>query len=172
MFEQYSNILSNEELNECKKIINSSLWKYGHTSTNLSHTKFFIADLINVLFFNKIFFNKIKKITNKNFNILRIYANGHVFGQEGDWHVDTNIEKAYTFLYYFNEGNPSELGETYFLDKNDNIKSSLPIYNSGILFKSDILHRGSSPKITFNDMRITIAFKLILNNFDDNIKIF
>jgi hypothetical protein len=172
MFEQYSNILSNEELNECKKIIHSSFWKYGHTSTNFSHNKFFITDLINVSFFNKIFFNKIKKITNKNFDILRIYANGHVFGQEGDWHTDTNIENAYTFLYYFNEGNPSELGETYFIDENENIKSSLPVYNSGILFKSNILHRGSSPKITFNDMRVTIAFKLVLNNFDDKVKIF
>jgi len=172
MFEQYSNILSNEELNECKKIITSSYWKYGHTSTNSSHTKFFIADLINISFFNKIFFNKIKKITNKNFHILKIYANGQVFGQEGDWHIDSLRENAYTFLYYFNEGTPSELGETYFIDENKNIKSALPIYNSGILFKSHILHKGSSPKITFNDMRITIAFKLLLNNIDDNIKIF
>jgi len=172
MFKQYSNILSNEELNECKEIIYSSFWKYGHTSTNVSYSKFFKTNLIDVPFFNKIFYNKIKKITNTNFDILRIYANGHVFGQEGDWHVDTNIKNAYTFLYYFNEGNPSELGETYFIDENKNIKSSLPIYNSGILFKSDILHRGSSPKITFNDMRITIAFKLVLNNFDDKVKIF
>jgi hypothetical protein len=172
MFEQFANILSNEELNECKKIINSSFWKYGHVSTKLSHNKFFVTDLINISFFSKIFFNKIKKITNKNFDIVRIYANGQVFGQEGDWHIDANIEKAYTFLYYFNEGNPSELGETYFIDENESIKSVLPIYNSGILFKSDILHKGSSPKISFNDMRITIAFKLILNNFDDNIKIF
>ena len=131
-----------------------------------------MTNLINVSFFPKIFFNKIKKITNKNFDILRIYANGQVFGQEGDWHIDANLEKAYTFLYYFNEGNPSELGETYFMDENKSIKSVLPIYNSGILFKSNILHKGSSPKITFNDMRITIAFKLLLlNNFDDNNKI-
>ena len=37
-----------------------------------------------------------------------------------------------------------------------------PIYNSGIYFKSNIEHKGSSPKIDFNDLRITIAFKLKL----------
>jgi hypothetical protein len=29
MFEQFTNILSNEELNECKKIVKESLWKYS-----------------------------------------------------------------------------------------------------------------------------------------------
>lgn len=63
---------------------------------------------------------------------------------------------------YFNKGDDSIIGETYFKENNI-ISSAKPTYNSGILFKSNIEHKGSSPKINFTDLRITIAFKLKLS---------
>lgn len=172
MYTEYNNILSKDEYNKCKSIINSSKWEYGHASTKNSIYKFWILNLSNDIFFNTIFFQKIKKITKNNFEIIKIHANGHTFGQEGDWHTDSLGENEWTFLYYFNEGDSSCIGETYFIDDEKNTKSSIPIHNSAVLFKSNILHKGSSPKITFNDLRITIAFKLKKIENINNTKIF
>jgi len=162
MYSQYFNILSEQEYSICKEIIDNSLWKYGHLSRPTSSHKFWmIPSLTSYPFFNSIFIKKIEELTSNQFEIIRIYANGHTFGQEGDWHVDSKLENAWTFLYYFNKGDSSTIGETYFKDEQDNITDiAKPTHNSGILFKSDLYHKGSSPKITFNDLRITIAFKL------------
>jgi hypothetical protein len=164
MHTQYFDILSAEEITICKDIINNSSWYYGWKSNPITNHKFWnLPKLENNSFFSSDFLKKIEKLTNNKFYIHRIYANGHTFGQEGDWHTDSPEKDDWTFLYYFNEGDPTIIGETYFKDKDDNITDiAKPIYNSGILFKSDITHRGSSPKITFTDLRITIAFKLKL----------
>lgn len=162
MYKQYYNILLSEEYELCKKIINNSFWKYGQTSKSKSPNKFWmLPDLQKYNFFSEIFFNKIEKLTNFSFKIHRIYGNGQTFNQEGDWHVDSFDDDDYTFLYYFNEGDADLIGNTHFADENDIlIDSCKPVFNSGILFKSNINHKGSSPNINFNDLRITIAFKL------------
>jgi hypothetical protein len=174
MYTQYFDILSEVEYSTCKEIIDNSLWQYGHLSNPNSSYKFWmIPKLYENYFFNTTFIKKIENITNNKFQIHRIYANGHSFGQEGDWHRDSKLEDDWTFLYYFNEGDPTIIGETYFKDKDDNITDiAKPIYNSGILFKSDITHKGSSPKITFTDLRITIAFKLKLIKFKSDKTLF
>lgn len=162
MYKQYFDILSEKEYLKCKEIIDNSLWKYGQVSNPNSNCKFWmIQNLHTDSFFHNIFMEKIEKLTNNKFEINRIYANGQTFGQEGDWHIDSNSEDAWTFLYYFNKGDISKIGETYFKN-NDIINVVNPTYNSGIYFKSNIEHKGSSPKIDFNDLRITIAFKLKL----------
>lgn len=162
MYKQYYDILSAEEYELCKKIINNSFWKYGQTSNlNSSHKFWMLPNLEKYNFFSEIFFNKIEELTNLKFKIHRIYGNGQTLGQEGEWHVDSFDDDDYTFLYYFNEGDTHLIGNTHFADKDDIlIHSCKPVFNSGILFKSNINHRGSSPNINFNDLRITIAFKL------------
>lgn len=162
MYKQYYDILSSDEYEICKKIINNSFWKYGHTSNLESPHKFWITPLLEKHnFFSEKFLNKIEELTNYKFKIHRIYGNGQTFGQEGEWHRDSLDEDDYTFLYYFNEGNTDLIGNTYFGDSNNILKDICkPVFNSGILFKSNITHRGTSPNINFNNLRITIAFKL------------
>ncbi len=163
MYNQYFNILSEEEYTKCKKIIDNSSWNYGEFSHRESPYRFWIIEkLHNNPFFHNTFMKKIEEVTNNKFEIVRIYANGQTFGQEGDWHIDSELEDYWTFLYYFNKGDDSIIGETYFKE-NGMISTARPIHNSGILFKSNIEHKGSSPKINFNDLRITIAFKLKLS---------
>ena len=168
MYTQYFNILSEEEYVKCKEIIDNSLWKYGQYSNPNSPYKFWIIQKLHANpFFYNTFMEKIEKLTNNKFEINRIYANGNTFGQEGDWHIDSDLEDNWTFLYYFNRGDASTIGETYFKN-NDIITVANPIYNSGIFFKSNIEHKGSSPKINFTDLRITIAFKLKLSKLKSN----
>lgn len=168
MYNQYFNILSEEEYIKCKGIIDNSLWRYAGFSNSESAYKFWIIQkLHHNSFFYDTFIKKIEEVTNNKFEIVRIYANGQTFGQEGDWHIDSDLEDYWTFVYYFNKGDASIIGETYFKE-NGVISSARPIYNSGILFKSNIEHKGSSPKINFNDLRITIAFKLKLSKLKYN----
>jgi len=162
MYKQYYNILLSEEYNICKKIIDNSFWKYGQTSNLTSLHKFWmLPELEKHNFFSETFLYKIEELTNLKFKIHRIYANGQSLGQEGEWHKDSLDKDDYTFLYYFNDGDCDLIGNTDFADENDIlIDSCKPVFNSGILFKSNINHRGSSQNINFNDLRITIAFKL------------
>jgi hypothetical protein len=162
MYNQYFNILSKEEYSICKNIIDNSYWEYGHKSTPDSNKKFWkIKKLQDQCFFNDLFMQKIKKLTNENLEVHRIYANGHSFGQDGEWHTDSDNDNDWTFIYYFNEGDEKLIGGTYFRDENDNITDiASPIFNSGIFFKANIPHKGTSPLLEFNDLRITIAFKL------------
>lgn len=160
MYKQYFDILSENEYLKCKEIIDNSLWKYGQVSSPNSPHKFWMLENLHAnSFFHNIFMEKIENLTNNKFEISRIYANGNTFAQEGDWHVDSYLDDAWTFLYYFNKGDVSTIGETYF--KHNNVMDvAKPIFNSGVFFKSDIEHKGCSPKINFTDLRITIAFKL------------
>lgn len=162
MYKRYYNILSSEEYKLCKKIITDSFWKYGQIGNLESSQKFWMLPKLETHnFFSEIFFSRIEELTNSTFKIYRIYGNGQTFGQDGDWHIDSLNEDDYTFLYYFNEGDVNLIGDTYFGDENNILKDiSKPIFNSGIIFKSNVTHRGLSPNINFNDLRITIAFKL------------
>jgi hypothetical protein len=115
MYKQYYDILSSEEYEICEKIINNSFWKYGQTSNLESPHKFWmLPELEKYNFFSEIFFNKIEKLTNNKFKINRIYANGQTFAQEGDWHIDSSLDDAWTFIYYFNKGDFRTICETYF----------------------------------------------------------
>lgn len=168
MYTQYFDILSDNEYNFCKKIIDNSKWRYGHSSNGINGigNKFWKIDgLHNESFFIDVFVPKIEKLTGNIFKIQRIYANGHTFGQGGDWHTDSIGENDWTFLYYFNKGDSSLIGETYFKDNNDTITNiCVPTFNSGIFFRANIQHKGTPPKLEFNDLRITIAFKLTMIN--------
>jgi hypothetical protein len=162
MYEQYYNILSSEESKLCKKIISDSFWKYGQSSNSESSHKFWILPKLEKYnFFTEMFFSKIEQLTNSTFKIYRIYGNGQSFGQDGEWHIDSIDDDDYTFLYYFNEGDVDLIGDTYFADENGILKDICkPIFNSGIIFKSKLIHKGCAPNVNFNDLRITIAFKL------------
>ena len=158
---RYNDVLTPNEYIKLTELIKGFKWIYGGTSTAKSDaSKFWYSELIDDSFFNGFFFNKIKEVTGKNFILKRAYANGQTWGQDGEWHKDSDEVNGYTLLYYCNYSNDvSLIGETYFNVNGEQLAVS-PIPNSAVLFSHDLLHKGMAPKQKFNDIRVTIALKL------------
>jgi hypothetical protein len=103
---------------------------------------------------------EIERLSNKKFKIDRLYANGQTLGQDGGWHVDSQLDSGYTFLYYLNDyDDVSLIGETYFMVDGEPVAIT-PIPNSAVLFHHQYKHKGMAPRKGYNDLRVTIAFKL------------
>lgn len=161
LYQKYENILSEPLLEFCNKILNTPNWSYGHTSTPQSTTPFWNMDLTENKFFTDYMFNRIKEISQENYILHRVYANGQTQGQNGDIHIDDYRQNHKTFLFYPLEWNENFGGETeFFNDKLELISSYLPKKNTGILFSGEVLHRGNAPIISDARLRITVAFKL------------
>jgi hypothetical protein len=161
MFTQYFNILNDIEFDYIVNTIKKSKWMYGRKSNESDVMKFWEMDLNNNDFLKNVFLPKIETLTNTKFSVIQIVANGQTFGQEGSWHSDSSALDDYTFVFYTNVCDDISLvGETYFKDNQNNISIVTPTPNSGIYFSSSTIHKGCAPKMEFNDIRTTIAFKL------------
>jgi hypothetical protein len=164
MYKQYYNILSDDEFEYIQTLVKQPKWFYGRKSIkdDTNAIKFWQMNLNKDEFLKNKFLSKIEELSGFKFNIKQIVANGQTFGQDGSWHYDSHDYNDWTFVFYTNViDNISLVGETLFKDENEEIYSVKPIPNSGVIFKSSTLHKGCSPKVEFNDMRITIAYKLI-----------
>jgi hypothetical protein len=121
-------------------------------------------DLMNNDFFSKELFEKIQNLVGARLILDRVYANGQYHGLDGAWHQDNMDPRAWTFLIYLNEVADQDLdmygGTTDFKETDCAFKSIQPTSNSGILFMSNIFHRGMSPSRFIPDMRVTLAWKL------------
>jgi hypothetical protein len=162
MFVRYNNVLNDEELSYCQhRVFKTATWAYGGYSRSLDDEFFWNMDLTTDDFFTKLFFEKIKKITNKNFILERVYANGATYGQPAQLHSDGREPNAYTFLFYPNsKWQPSWQGGTLFQKDSLNVSIAQYIPNSGILFKANILHSAIEHSKQFTGLRVSIAFKL------------
>jgi hypothetical protein len=161
MIERYFDFLPQEKYNQLIKIVDGLQWTYDGASTlDTLSSKFWYSELMGHPFFTE-WLNEIEKVTNKKFKIDRLYANGQTLGQDGSWHVDShNTETGYTFLYYLNDyDDVSLIGETYFMVDGEPVGIT-PIPNSAIIFPHNFKHKGMAPRKGFNDLRVTIAFKL------------
>jgi hypothetical protein len=154
-------------------ICNKNTWVYGAKSSDddsdyydqvsgiskMESTMFWRMMLTDDKYFSEYLFDKVKQITDKDWDIEMIYANGTTFGQGGDFHIDH--ENGYTFLIYNNiHWDVSWAGKTIFHDEDNNIHYMNPIPNRAILFPGTILHCSESPSRKFRGLRITTAFKL------------
>ena len=156
------NFLSREELNKVLYKSDNFHWEYGHSSTGNS-IKFWSCDLENDEFFTTYILKKIEKYFTKKFTIDRVYANGQTYGMDGSYHTDNNDDNTYTFLMYVSDITKENVSsfDGYTLFKKDNkVICVEPILNRGVLFKSNILHKGMGPSRSANMLRISIAFKL------------
>ena len=133
---------------------------------NFQFTHLFVADN-NVYsnFYNLIFpiLQKIEETTNKSIkHIVRIKANLLTqtnLNQNNKFEIHSDAEKGedcYSFLYYVNNSD----GDTVFYSDNENeIQRITPKENSGILFKSELLHMGESPKINRRRIVVNVVIK-------------
>jgi hypothetical protein len=160
MFKIFNNFLTDKDLLEFEEIADRSHWKYTGFSINRD-TIFWKMDINDGNFINNIM-KKIETHMNKKFEVLRVYANGQTYGQDGDFHTDSDEEGAYTLLIYISEITPTNVkrigGYTQFM-LDGMIKGVEPYTKRAILFDSRIEHRGMAPLIK-NILRVSLAFKL------------
>ena len=160
------NFLSYEEYNECLKIIESKTWNYGHSSGNNEriNNNFFAAyDLGD--FLNEKIKNKIATYFSKNLKLDRNYMHIQLFGQDGSYHIDNELDNTFTFCIYFTSISNEDIEEADgdLLLKIPNINRIMcinTINNRGIFFPSTYFHKGMAYNKNFPDRRLCIAWKL------------
>ena len=166
-----NNFLTKEEIATALDIIDNGTWKYGHKSSEekLYNDVFWQMELTNNDFFSKELLKIIEKHFSKKFELQRVYANGHTYGQDGAFHIDSDSEKDYTFCLYLSKINDEYVetaaGYIYFQIPNEKYKICFePLFNCGIFFPSNYIHKGTSYSRYIMDMRISIAWKLKMIN--------
>ena len=162
----YDNFLNSDELNKAKEIIESKRWSWGHKSLDeINTTPFWTMDLSNIDFFSIYLKEVIEKHFGKKFKLLRVYANGQSFGQDGNYHTDSSDDNTYTFVLYLSHIEKKFIdtagGYIYFKipGKNYNICFE-PIYNRSIFFPSKYIHKGTAFSRYVMDLRICVSWKL------------
>ena len=156
------NFTSPEEWNTIQTNMPLAPWiLQGNSTMGEDDDKFWYTDLSNNEFFTNTLF---ERIPNGPWILERVYANGQTFGQNGKFHQDSTNHRCWTFMLYTNNIEPNTIndwgGQTEF-ETNDGRFSQTPEPNLGILFKSDMFHRGFGPSKKVSGLRITIAWKLV-----------
>lgn len=98
--------------------------------------------------------------------LLRCYANGHAFGNDGSVHTDSLVERSFTSVYYPHEKwDPNWGGETILFnkEKSDIIASVYPRPNRLVTFRGTIPHVARGVSRVCPVMRITLMFKTELS---------
>ena len=167
MIQQYFDFITPKELEIIKKTIDEPRWKFGALSNansqdhpskcNFWHLyiekseSFYYDDLLK----------KIKKTTGDDFEVERIYMNGHQCASHGSIHTDSDFENSRTFLIYCNENWHPELGgHTHYVYDNNDIVSVSPIPYSAVYFPGSVPHFAAPISPTFRGLRVTLAYKL------------
>ena len=161
---QFPNFLEVVDFKKVHEYISNSKWELkGRSNDDDQRGRFWYMDLIQEPFFREYLTGKIQHATGKKFKLNRVYANGQAHGQDGCFHQDDSGPDSWTFLLYTNEIENEVLehwgGVTEF--KTDHgLLSQPPVTNMGILFKSNMWHRGFGPSSHINDLSVTLAWKL------------
>ena len=168
----FENVFSREDFIELTDYMRLPNWSYGNISNVKSpSTPFFYNDLKEVSFFTDYLFKQVCKLTGKDWELDRCYANGHVFGTQGAAHQDDSSGDGYTFLVYSNLVNsedgtqikkwkPEWGGKTIFYLSMDDCMWVLPKTNSATFFPGDIFHHAESTTRHFEGLRLSVAWKL------------
>lgn len=161
---KFRNFISPEDWKTLHETIEKGKWSLSGNSdpskTDPTTCRFWYMDLSTNEFFTQKLF---EKIPHGPWKLERVYANGHSVGQDGDFHTDSLNPKCWTFLLYANDIDNDVLnkwGGTTEFETSQGVLSQVPEPNLGILFKSDIFHRGLAPSRYVNALRVTIAWKL------------
>lgn len=156
----YDNFLTEQDKDYIQSIIKSPKWQWGHQSKSQDTNYFWKLDKLEFdEFFNPYLINKIKKLTNDDLAIERIYMNGQTGGSHGTLHKDTEYENGRTFIIYCNpEWNIEWGGGTYFAET-DSIINCKPY--SAVYFQNNIDHFAMPLSKDYNGLRVTLAFKLL-----------
>jgi len=146
-----------------RRKISEGKWELKGTSAPPAPPTFWFMDLTEDPYFSDHLKCEIERKTQRKFKLIRTYANGQFYGQNGNFHVDDQSPTAWTFLLYTNVIGDKDMDEwgggTEFKTENG-LMCQMPYTNLGVLFRSDIYHRGLAPSKFVNELRVTIAWKL------------
>jgi hypothetical protein len=161
--------LDNEELKTAMNKILDMKWSFGHKSLydNAYETPFWSCALEHDEFFSVYIKQVIEKTFSKRFEIIRLYANGQTYGQDGIFHVDceNKSNKYFTFCLYLSNIKPEYIeiagGHIYF--KFPDLKYNIcyePVFNRGIFFPSGYEHKACAFSRYIMNMRVCVSWKL------------
>ena len=165
---QYNDFFSFNEVRKIESKLEEPKWRFGHGSHVDQYNRskgipFWRMDLLEDSYFSDYLLNIIREKTQQYYDLYDVYANGHTFGTQGEFHVDWYESNGRTLIYYANpKWRPEWGGKTIFLHKDKELEYINPIPNSAILFPGEIPHMAESTTRLFTDLRVTIAWKLIL----------
>ena len=166
VFEVLENFAAPDAHRAALAVCNGKGWYFGNASNKTGTHRFWKLDLEQEPVFQAIW-NEAKPrceaLAGVRLKLLRVYANGHTFGQGGEPHQDDSRPGSYTLLYYpHGEWDRTWDGDTVVYDEKMEIEAAiLPLPNRAVFFDSRILHKGRAPSRDFHGLRITVAFKLI-----------
>lgn len=103
---------------------------------------------------------KLKKFLKKKFFFKRIHLNGQVFGQEGQFHKDSeNLSDVSVLIFTNKVWNPLWGGQFSFVNTSDNeVQTVMYKPNRAVIFPSFIYHRGASPLRSTDQLRTSAVF--------------
>jgi hypothetical protein len=165
----FQNILSKEQYQYViNKTLLGSTWRftnYSNSDNPQQQMKFWFLELADDPFFTGEFLSIIENLTQKKWEIERVYANGQTHGLSGYLHPDVSTdympELYSTFLFYVNpEWNVQMGGATVIINNDNTVDTVFPSPNTGMLFDSALLHYGAEPSRYCAELRVTVAFKL------------
>ena len=160
MIKIFNDIFTEDIQNEILNKLRSPNWSFnggGETS------RFWHMDgLESDLFFSEYLFNEIQILIQRQVEIIRVYANGQTAGQSGLPHRD---DGDLTFLYYPSVDMVGMGGNLLFLDENYEPTNVIGYQsNRGVFFPAKILHYAEAPSRFYNGLRISVAWKLKIQN--------
>jgi hypothetical protein len=127
---------------------------------SLDKEKFFAEELFNLIK------EKIYELTQEKISLKRVYINGQTHGQQGYMHPDDFFDSSRTLLIYCNkEWEKNWAGGTVF-DFDFESEIFFPYPNSAIYFDATIFHHAQPTSKNFNDLRVTLAYKLEVETDD------
>lgn len=162
----YDNIIDREIITNINYDLYNLNWK---TQVSISKEQgiFFLSDLIDNLYFHKLFFNeiipKINYINKEKLKIFRCYINFNLTLQPGYWHTD-GPGYGPTFLVYLNKCWKTEWeGQTAFYKntKTKEIQYVDVVPGRLVIFKPYIKHRACDMSVYClkeNNARFTLAY--------------
>jgi hypothetical protein len=161
MIKTYDEFFEDRQLMTIHSYLHSPKWT-SQKSTPDDDSGFDMYEVSHLDYFNTELLNHINSKLDSDFTLERIYFNGQDYGQDGAWHPDSDV--GYTHLTYLNpDVIPDWGGETELEETPGIIKQISPQYNTSVIFKGSISHRGLSFNSEDAPKRISLAFKLIPN---------
>ena len=161
MIKIYENFFEDGDLKIIRGYLQNPVWR-AQKSSHEDDSNFQMYDVSDIEYFNTELLEYVNSKLDSNFKLERVYFNGQDYGHDGAWHPDSDV--GYTHLTYLNpDVSPHWGGETQFEETSGVIKQVMPEYNSSVVFKGSILHRGLAFNKDNTPKRISLAFKLIPN---------
>lgn len=159
--------LDDTELEKVSDLLHSKDWHFGHKSLHNDsiETPFWTTNLKDETYLSEYVKGLIEKRFLQKFEVLRLYANGQTFGQDGTYHTDSDSDDNYTFCLYMTDIDPHYIevagGHIYFKIPGEKYQICYePIYNRGIFFPARYEHKATAFSRYIMSLRRCITWKL------------